>query len=77
MTLVHAVYVGGMRTMNKKDLAIEYIFDLLRDRQDLLEERKLDPNYIQDQDLQDSTESELAQIINAQRFMDLQKEENI
>ena len=63
--------------MTKKDLAIEYIFDLLRDRQDLLEERKLDPSYIQDQDLQDATESELAQIINAQRFMDLQKEENI
>ena len=63
--------------MHKGDLAIEYISDLLRDRQDLLEERKLDPSYIQDQDLQDTTQSELAQIINAQRFMDLQKEENI
>jgi len=63
--------------MHKGDLAIDYIFDLLKDRQDLLEERKLDPDYIQDQDLQDTTQSELAQIINAQRFMDLQKEENI
>jgi len=63
--------------MHKGDLAIEYISDLLKANQDLLEERKLDPSYIQDQDLQDATESELAQIINAQRFMDLQKEENI
>ena len=62
---------------HKGDLAIEYISDLLKANQDLLEERKLDPSYIQDQDLQDATESELAQIINAQRFMDLQKEENI
>ena len=65
-----------MKMMNKRDLAIEYINQLLNSEYDLMQDRKLDPDYIQDQDLQDATESELAQIINAQRFMDLQEEDN-
>ena len=76
MILVLAIYVGEMKMMNKRDLAIEYINQLLNSEYDLMQDRKLDPDYIQDQDLQDATESELAQIINAQRFMDLQEEDN-
>ena len=53
-----------------KDLAIEYINQMLSDQYKLIEDRKLDPDYIQDQELKESTELELAEIVNAEKFMD-------
>ena len=53
-----------------KDLAIEYINQMLNDQYKLIEDRKLDPDYIQDQELKESTELELAEIVNAEKFMD-------
>jgi len=52
-----------------KDLAIEYINQMLSDQYKLIEDRKLDQNYNQDQELKESTELELAEIINAEKFI--------
>ena len=59
MTLVHAAYVGGMRTMNKE--IAQYINDLLADRERLLDERE---------DAIEETKAELANIYQAQKAMD-------
>ena len=68
--------LGGekMPPKDKNDLAIEYINELLTDRYTLLDERKLEPYYELDKDLKEITESELSEIRNAQRYMDLQTE---
>ena len=60
-----------------RDRAIEYINQLLNSEYDLMQDRKLDFNYESDEDLKECTESELDEIVNAQRFMDLQTEEDI
>ena len=60
-----------------RDRAIEYINELLSIEYNLMEDRKLDSNYESDKDLKEATESELDEIVNAQRFMDLQTEEDI
>ena len=52
-----------------KDLAIEYINQMLNDQYKLIEDRKLDPSYEQDQELKESTELELAEIVNALKFI--------
>jgi len=52
-----------------KDLAIEYISQMLSDQYKLIEERKLDQDFNQDQELKESTELELAEIVNAQKFI--------
>ena len=66
MTLVHAVYVGGMRTMNKE--IAQYINDLLSDRERLLDEREINS---EDWDsLKEETKSELAKIYHAQKVID-------
>ena len=59
---------------DKNDLAIEYINQMLSDQYDLIEDRKLDKDYESDEELKESTESELLEIRNAQRYMDLQTE---
>ena len=59
-----------------RDRAIEYINELLNSEYDLMQDRKLDtsnPCLYDDE----ATESELDEIVNAQRFMDLQTEEDI
>ena len=59
-----------------RDRAIEYINQLLIDEYNLMQDRKFDtsnPCLYDDE----ATESELNEIINAQRFMDLQTEEDI
>ena len=68
--------LGGekMPSKDKNDLAIEYINELLSDRYTLLDERTLEPSYEKDKDLKEFTESELSEIRNAQRYMDLQTE---
>ena len=72
MTLVHAVYVGGMRTMNKE--IAQYINDLLADRERLLYERT---EGSEDWDtLEQETKSELATIYQAQKAMDYTIEED-
>ena len=73
MTLVLAVYVGGMRTMNKE--IAQYINDLLADRERLLDERE---EGSEDWDsLKQETKSELATIYQAQKAMDyIIEEEN-
>ena len=50
--------------------AILYINQMLSDQYSLIEDRRLDPNYVHDQDLKESTEHELAEILNAQKFME-------
>ena len=50
--------------------AILYINQMLSDQYSLIEDRRLDPNYVHDQDLQEATEHELAEILNAQKFME-------
>ena len=50
--------------------AILYINQMLSDQYSLIEERRLDPDYVHDQDLKESTEHELAEILNAQKFME-------
>jgi len=59
MTLVLAIYAGGMRTMNKE--IAQYINDLLADRERLLDERE---------DAIEETKAELANIYQAQKAMD-------
>jgi len=68
--------LGGEKKLpkDKNDLAIEYINELLTDRYTLLDERRLEPYYEKDEDLKEITESELSEIRNAQRYMDLQTE---
>ena len=73
MTSVLAVYVGGMRTMNKE--IAQYINDLLADRERLMEERKDDHNQWRGipelySDLKKDTEWELSMIYHAQKSMD-------
>jgi len=81
MTLVHAIYVGGMRTMTKKYTytqivkIAQYINDLLADRERLMEERKDDHKQWQGipelySDLKKDTEWELSMIYKAQKSMD-------
>ena len=72
MILVHAVYVGEMRTMNKE--IAQYINDLLADRERLLDERE---EGSEDWDsLKQETKSELATIYQAQKAMDYIIEED-
>jgi len=52
-----------------KNLAIDYINQMLDDQYKLIEDRKLDPSYEQDQELKESTELELAEIVNSQKFI--------
>ena len=59
-----------------REFAIEYINQMLKNEYDLMQERKTDLNYESDKDLKEGTESELDEIVNAQRFMDLQTEED-
>ena len=68
--------LGGekMPSKDKNDLAIEYINQMLSDQHSLIEDRKLDKDYESDEELKESTESELSEIRNAQRYMDLQTE---
>ena len=68
--------LGGekMPSKDKNDLAIEYINQMLSDQYSLIDERKDDPNYESDEELKEDTESELSEIRNAQRYMDLQTE---
>lgn len=68
--------LGGekMPSKDKNDLAIEYINQMLSDQYNLIEDRKLDKDYESDEELKESTESELSEIRNAQRYMDLQTE---
>ena len=69
MTLVHAVYVGGMRTMNSE--IAQYINTLLADRERLLDERKDDgKDYELNFVLKQETEWELGIIYQSQKAMD-------
>mgnify|MGYP003120754874 CR=1 FL=1 len=54
----------------ERDRAIEYINELLNSEYDLMQDRKLDSNYESDKDLKESTEFELDEIVNAQKFME-------
>ena len=47
---------------------------MLSDQYNLIEDRKLDKDYELDEELKESNESELTEIRNAQRYMDLQAE---
>ena len=62
--------------MNRES-AILYINQMLNNEYNLIQDRKSDSNYESDKDLKEATESELDEIVNAQRFMDLQTEEDI
>ena len=66
MTLVLAVYVGGMRTMNSE--IAQYINTLLADRERLLDERE-SGSEVWDS-LKEETKSELSNIYHAQKAMD-------
>ena len=75
MILVLAVYVGGMRTMNKE--IAQYINTLLADRERLLDERKDDGNdYELNFVLKQETEWELGIIYQSQKAMDYIIEED-
>jgi len=65
MILVLAIYVGGIRTMNKE--IAQYINELLADRERLLDERE---------DAIEETKAELANIYQAQKAMDYIIEED-
>ena len=60
--------------MNKE--IAQYINDLLADRERLLDERKDDVDYEKQYGLKEATESELANIYQAQKAMDYVIEEN-
>ena len=80
MTLVHAVYAGEMRTMNKE--IAEYINSLLSHRETLMEERKDDTNQWQSipelyADIKKDTEWVLSMIYHAQKSMDYIIEEDV
>ena len=62
--------------MNQEN-AISYINQMLNNEYNLIQDRKSDSNYESDKDLKETTESELDEIINAQRFMDRLSEEDI
>ena len=68
MILVLAIYVGVMKMMNKE--IAQYINELLADRERLLDERKDDVDYEKQYGLKEATESELANIYQAQKSMD-------
>ena len=75
MTLVLAVYVGGMRTMNSE--IAQYINTLLADRERLLDERQDDgKDYELNFVLKQETEWELGIIYQAQKAMDYIIEED-
>ena len=59
-----------------RDKAITYINQLLIDEYNLMQDRKFDTSETCLTD-KEATESELEEIVNAQRFMDLQTEEGI
>jgi len=61
--------------MNSKT-AIEYINQMLNNQYDLMQDRQLDSDYQSDNDLKESTKSEIDLIINAQRFMEYQQPTN-
>ena len=56
-----------------RDRAIEYINQLLNSEYDLMQDRKLDSSNPSLYD-KEATESEIDEIVNAQRFMDLQND---
>ena len=60
-----------------QELAISYINQMLNNEYNFIQDRKSDSNYESDKDLKEATESELDQIVNAQRFMDRLSEEDI
>ena len=60
-----------------KEYAILYINQMLNNEYNLIQDRKSDSNYESDKDLKEATESELDEIVNAQRFMDRLSEEDI
>ncbi len=63
----------------ERDRAIEYINQLLINEYNLMQDRKLDygsNDYGEEVYDKEATESELDEIVNAQRFMDLQTEED-
>jgi len=62
--------------MNRES-AILYINQMLNNEYNLIQDRKSDSNYESDKDLKEATESELDEIVNAQRFMDRLSEEDI
>jgi hypothetical protein len=62
--------------MNQEN-AISYINQMLSNEYNLIQDRKSDSNYESDKDLKEATESELDEIVNAQRFMDRLSEEDI
>ena len=75
MTLVLAVYVGGMKMMNSE--IAQYINTLLADRERLLDERKDDGNdYELNFVLKQETEWELGIIYQSQKAMDYIIEED-
>ena len=74
MTLVHAIYVGEMKMMNKE--IAQYINELLADRERLLDERKDDgKDYELNFVLKQETEWELGIIYQSQKAMDYFEEE--
>ena len=79
MTLVHAIYAGEMRTMNKE--IAEYINSLLSHRETLMEERKDVLDTLTDFDVDQlntwvEAEWELGIIYKAQKAMDYIIEED-
>ena len=62
--------------MNRES-AILYINQMLSNEYNLIQDRKFDSNYESDKDLKKATESELDEIVNAQRFMDRLLEKDI
>ena len=62
--------------MNQEN-AISYINQMLSNEYNLIQDRKSDSNYESDKDLKKATESELDEIVNAQRFMDRLSEKDI
>tara|TARA_R100001015_G_C4575487_1_gene132850 strand:+ start:450 stop:638 length:189 start_codon:yes stop_codon:yes gene_type:complete len=60
-----------------QEYAISYINQMLKNEYDLIQDRKSDSNYESDKDLKKTTESELDEIVNAQRFMDRLSDNNI
>tara|TARA_R100001440_G_scaffold31898_1_gene50470 strand:- start:666 stop:854 length:189 start_codon:yes stop_codon:yes gene_type:complete len=62
--------------MNRES-AILYINQMLSNEYNLIQDRKFDSNYESDKDLKKATESELDEIVNAQRFMDRLFKEDI
>ena len=72
MILVLAIYVGGMKMMNKE--IAQYINELLADRERLLDERESGSEDWNT--LKQETKSELANIYQAQKAMDYIIEED-